>query len=141
MAGLSKAVLVIEAGERSGTLITARLGTEYNREVGAVPGSIFNLGSMGTNNLIRQGAIPITSGADVLEMLGLDRPDDPNSSKNYDELSPAEKTIIELLQIEPLARDELIIQTGLATSTANTLIMTLEIKGLIKEMLGEIRLT
>jgi DNA processing protein len=144
MAGLAKAVLVIEAGERSGTLITARLGTEYNREVGAVPGSIFNLGSMGTNNLIRQGATPITSGRDVLELLGfaIETEEESIESKGqkYGSLSPTERTIVELLAIEPLTRDQVIIQSGLSVSSATILLTTLEIKGVIKEMMGEIRL-
>ena len=60
MAGISKAVLIIEAEERSGTLITARLATEYNRDVLAVPGSIFSPNAKGVNRLIREGATPIT---------------------------------------------------------------------------------
>src|SRR3990167_7120394 len=82
MAGLSKAILIVEAGEKSGTLITARLGLDYNREVGVVPGSIFSPQSHGTNQLIRQGATPITSSADILELLGF-KPD-INETKTLD---------------------------------------------------------
>ena len=71
MAGISKATLIIEAAEKSGTLITARLATEYNRDLLVVPGSIFSINSKGTNSLIRQGATPITSPKDLLEALGL----------------------------------------------------------------------
>ncbi|MEK7092061.1 MAG: DNA-processing protein DprA, partial [Patescibacteria group bacterium] len=76
MAGLAKAILIIEAGEKSGTLITARLALDYNREVGVVPGSIFSPQSAGTNQLIRSGATPITGSADLLELLGLKSDDE-----------------------------------------------------------------
>src|SRR3989344_6019083 len=69
MAGISKAVLIIEAEERSGTLITARLTTEYNRDLLVVPGSIFSPTSLGTNKLLKQGAAPVTCAEDVLEAL------------------------------------------------------------------------
>ena len=67
MAGLSHAVLVIEEEEKSGTLITARLATDYNRDVLTLPGSIFSKSSNGTNMLLRMGATPIRHSADILE--------------------------------------------------------------------------
>ena len=66
IAGMSHAVLVIEAAEKSGTLITADLATQYNRDVFAVPGSIFSQNSTGTNRLIKAGAALITSAEDIL---------------------------------------------------------------------------
>ena len=72
MAGISKAVLIIEAEEKSGTLITARLTTEYNRDLLVVPGSIFSPNSKGVNKLLHQGATPITCSEDVLEALGFE---------------------------------------------------------------------
>lgn len=69
IAGLSDAVIVIEASEKSGALITAELGLQYGRDVGAVPGNIFSQTSAGTNNLIKQGAEVIRNGWDVIEML------------------------------------------------------------------------
>lgn len=138
MAGLAKATLVIEAGERSGTLITARLALDYNREVLAVPGSIFSLGSLGTNRLIRQGATPVTGGDDVAEALGFERRDTDQLSLKLESLSPTERQIIELLQIEPLSRDDLIRTLALPISEANSLLAVMEIKGLIKEAMGEI---
>ena len=71
MAGMSRGVLIIEAGERSGTLITARLALEYNRDVFTVPGSIFSQNSLGSNRLLTEGAIPVTSGQDILEHWGI----------------------------------------------------------------------
>lgn len=72
MAGLSHAVLVVEAREKSGTLITARLATEYNRDVGIIPGSIFSENSEGPHLLMRLGATPICRSADLFELLRID---------------------------------------------------------------------
>ncbi|MFA6524029.1 MAG: DNA-processing protein DprA [Candidatus Paceibacterota bacterium] len=87
MAGMSKAVLVIEAEEKSGTLITARLTTEYNRDLLAIPGSIFSPSSKGTNRLIRQGATPVTCSEDVLEALGFElEKDESKQVKLFEDL-------------------------------------------------------
>ena len=142
MAGLAQATLIIEATEKSGTLITARLALDYNRDVLAVPGSIFSPSSIGTNKLIRQGATPILTSADILEALHLEvePPTENKQQKLFANLSAPEKKIVELLKTEPLSRDELIRQTKLSTSEGNSILMILEIKGLIKESGGEIRL-
>jgi DNA processing protein len=140
MAAMADAVLIIEAGEKSGTLITARLALDYNKEVLVVPGSIFNPGSKGTNELIRQGATPITKSADILEVLGFKQDEEEAQGKLFDNLSANEQKIVDLLQVEPLPRDELMLLLGLTASDANTALALLEIKGLIKETLGEIRL-
>lgn len=140
MAGMSKGTLVIEAGERSGTLITARLTTEYNRDVYAVPGSIFSPSSYGTNWLIKQGAAPITSAKDLLEVLGFKIEKNVKTKINLAELTHDEKKVCEILYVEPLPRDELIMELELDPSAANTLLMMLELKGVIKESAGEFRL-
>lgn len=140
MAGLSKAVLIVEAGAKSGTLITARLALDYNREVGAVPGSIFSPQSYGTNQLIRQGATPITASSNLLEMLDFKPATDEVRTLDLNLLSETERIIVNLLSIEPLARDELIRRLERPTSETNVLLATMELKGLIKETLGEIRL-
>jgi DNA processing protein len=143
MAGISKAVLIIEAEERSGTLITARLATEYNRDVLAVPGSIFSPSSLGTNKLIRQGATPIRNASDVLEALGFETEEnevkEERQARLFEDLSPEEKKVIKCLR-EPLPRDELIQILKMSTQEANALLSVMEIKELIKEELGEIRL-
>jgi DNA processing protein len=139
MAGLSHAVLVIEAEIKSGTLITSRLATEYNREVLTVPGSVFSPGSAGPHMLIRLGATPITSTNDLRDALGF-KTDDNSAEKNYDDCTDEEKNILGLLN-EPMSRDELVHRSKLAVSQANALISMLEIKGHIAETGGEIRLT
>jgi DNA processing protein len=138
MAGISKAVLIIEAEERSGTLITARLTTEYNRDLLVVPGSIFSPNSKGTNRLIKAGATPVTCAEDVLEALGFEQ-EKNKQSKLFEDLSPEEEKVIKILR-EPIPRDDLIRAMKMSTSEANSILSVMEIKDLIKEELGEIRL-
>lgn len=139
MAGIAKATLVIEASEKSGTLITARLALDYNRDVLVVPGSVFSNTSLGTNKLIRQGAIPITTSEELLEALGFEINDgDKTDEEKYAECSPDEKKILDLVG-EGIDRDELVRASGMETSKANSLLSIMEIKELIKEELGEIR--
>ena len=140
MAGISKATLIIEAAEKSGTLITARLATEYNRDVLAVPGPIFSPNSKGTNKLLRQGATPVTSAEEVLEALGFEmEKDEKKQAKLFLDLSPEEKMVVNLLR-EPVPRDDLIRAMKMPVPAANALLSVMEIKELIKEELGEIRL-
>ncbi|KKT74936.1 MAG: protecting protein DprA protein [Parcubacteria group bacterium GW2011_GWB1_44_7] len=142
MAGLANAVLVVEAEKKSGTLITAKLATEYNRDVLTIPGSIFSPNSEGPHLLIRLGATPITSPPELLEALGFKTEAKNNQEQLaliYADCSPDEKKILELLR-EPLARDILISQLNFSASHTNTMISVLEIKGLIKESMGELHL-
>ncbi len=140
MAGLSKATLIIEATERSGTLITARLALDYNREVCVVPASIFSHYAIGSNRLLRQGATAITSSQDLLRTLGFNLDNQPTQDKlKFTNCSEEEKQIIELLK-EPKERNELIQATKLTTSQTNIILSSMEIKGLIKESLGKIHL-
>jgi len=138
VAGISKAALIIEAEEKSGTLITARMALDYNREVLAVPGSIYSPNSKGTNRLIRQGATPITCSEDILEALGF-KTDKKSKQKNlFEDANLEEKNVLKILR-EPLPRDELIRALGMPIQRANSLLSIMEIKGLIKEEMGEIR--
>ncbi|MFA6177478.1 MAG: DNA-processing protein DprA [Candidatus Paceibacterota bacterium] len=140
MAGISKAVLIIEAEERSGTLITARLTTEYNRDLLVVPGSIFSPNSKGVNKLLHQGATPVTCSEDVLEALGFELPKNKErQAKLFVNLLPDEKKVASFLR-EPIPRDDLIRALKMSTPAANALLSIMEIKGLIKEESGEIKL-
>jgi DNA processing protein len=133
MAGLARATLIIEAEEKSGTLITARLATDYNRDVFAVPGSIFSPLSKGPNKLITLGATPISSSEDVLHALGFNVDDESLQQElDFSTLSDIEqKVMTALLSAKP--RDMLIAELELATSDGNILLMRMEIAGLIKE--------
>lgn len=140
MAGISKAVLIIEAEEKSGTLITARMALDYNRDVLAVPGSAFSSNSNGTNWLIKQGATPITSSDDILIALGfnIEKPKQTDAER-YADCGKDEMKIIELLR-EPMERNDLIRELGMNIGEANALLSIMELKDLIKEEMGEIRL-
>jgi len=139
MAGISKAVLIIEAEEKSGTLITARMALDYNRDVLAVPGSAFSSNSNGTNWLIKQGATPVTNSEEILEALGFKIEKVKLTDKEkYADCSKEEMKIIELLR-EPIERDELVRTCGMDIAKANALLSIMEIKELIKEEMGEIR--
>jgi DNA processing protein len=138
VAGISKAALIIEAQEKSGTLITARMALDYNKEVLAVPGPINSEYSKGTNRLIRQGATPITCSDDILEALSFKIDKESKQQSLFDDARPEEKAVLKILT-EPMERDELIRKMKLPTNVANSLLSVMEIKGLIKEELGEIR--
>lgn len=136
MVGLSNATLVIEAKERSGSLITARLATEYNRELLVVPGSIFSAESRGTHQFLKLGATPVTEPEDILRALGI--PLEKDTSVVRKDLSPEEIRVLEIIAA-PVPRDELVAALAMPISEANILLSTMEIKGLIVEELGVVR--
>lgn len=139
MAGIAKAVLIIEAEEKSGTLVTARMALDYNRDVLAVPGSAFSSNSNGTNWLIKQGATPVTNSEEILIALGfnIEKPKQTDKEK-YADCGKDEMKIIELLR-EPMERNDLIRELGMNIGPANALLSIMELKELIKEEMGEIR--
>lgn len=132
MAGVADAVLIVEATLKSGTLITSRLATDYNRDVLTVPGSIFSQNSEGPHMLIKLGATPVTSATDVILALGLTP---PKITIEDMDLSEQEKVLLALLD-SPCSRDELIRGLALPTQETNALIMTLELQGYIAESNG-----
>lgn len=138
MAGMSHAILVIEAENKSGTRITARLGTEYNRDVFAVPGSIFNPASVGCNELIREGATPITQANDILEYFNLNTHTDNTTSQTSFILEPDEQKIMDCLS-EPRSRNEIAQITNMNIVELSILISAMEIKGYVNEYMGKIQ--
>lgn len=140
MAGLCHGSVIIEATEKSGTLITARLALEYNRDVFAVPGSIFALGSVGPNELLRVGATPLTKASDILDTYNLTPGTNQKLPLDLSQFTALEAAVLESL-IESKTRDTLIDELGLPVNEANTLLISMEMKGLIKESLGEIHRT
>ena len=136
MVGLSRATLVIEAKERSGSLITARLATDYNRELLVVPGSIFSTESRGTHQFLKLGATPVTEPEDILRALGIKAEKDAGAVPK--DLSDAEIRVLQILET-PVPRDVLVDELELPISEVNILLSTMEIKGLIVEELGVVR--
>lgn len=139
MAGLSRATLLIEASEKSGTLITARLASDYNRDVLVVPGSIFSEASRGTHQFLKLGATPVTSSEDILLALGFDVDKDAQPAEcDLSLLSPDERRMVEFLS-EPRERDEIVAALEMSANDANVLLMKMEIAGLIIAGPGGIR--
>jgi DNA processing protein len=130
MAGMCHATLLIEAGEKSGTLITARMAADYNRELLVVPGSIFSSASLGTHQFLKLGATPITSTTDILEALHITSTPTVATLPLPNNLSPLERHIITILR-EPCDKDTLIRLAGNNTAEINATLMTLELQGYI----------
>ncbi len=133
VAGLSHATIVIEAPQKSGALITSRLATEYNRDVGAVPGSVFSDNATGPHMLLKNGAALITSSDDVLAMLGIAPVDTDPATDMTDSLLPDEKVIYDCLGT-PQSIDEVIRASQLDTVRAQSAIGMMEIRGIIKRI-------
>lgn len=129
IAGLSRGVVVTEAGEQSGALITARLALDYNRDVGAVPGPITSPQSVGCNRLIAQGARVITTAADVLDQFSITAP--AVTTKPLP-TSPVAAAIVQCLDNNHLVVDEIILRTGLDSATVNSTLLRLELDGLVR---------
>lgn len=134
MAGLCKATLVIEAGERSGTLITARLALEYNREVMGIPHDLERETGRGVNLLLRQGATLIRNAEDLLESLGFAAV--PEQRLLPADLTDTEAALLDSLEV-PRIKDELIERAALSAEEANVALSSLLIRGLIVERLGK----
>lgn len=143
-AGIARMTIVIEAAEKSGTLITARLATEYNQIVGVVPGPITSASSVGANWLLKLGAVPITSSEDILRELNLigqgTLPFPTDSERSPILLNSVEQKIIAFL-VGPRSKETIIEELALDITTASIAFSTLEIKGVIKETYGLIERT
>ncbi|MDD5397129.1 MAG: DNA-processing protein DprA [Candidatus Moranbacteria bacterium] len=140
MAGMSSGTLVVEAAEKSGSLITANLALDYNREVFAVPGSIFSPQSVATHQLIKSGAKLVTCVKDVLEELKFDQPSfasQPKQKTPNFELSKSEQEIYDCLTHESLHIDRIGKLTKLDTATISSILAILEIKGAVKNIGGQ----
>ena len=128
MAGMCTATLLIEAGEKSGTLITARMAVDYNRELLVVPGSIFSPTSRGCHQFLKLGATPVTSVADILDVLNIEQT--TTETKTMDESNLSPEAILVLTHLpEPTDRDTLITRLCLPTAAANIVLMQVELEG------------
>ncbi len=141
MAGICDATLIVEASMKSGTLITARLALDYNRNVGIIPGSIFSILSEGPHSLVRDGAMQITSSEDVLELLGIkERQSHAIQGNLLLDLNEMEKKIVDQLQIEPYNAEQLVLRLELNPREINETLSLLEIRGIITEINGKFKL-
>ena len=140
ISGLSRAIVVIEASERSGTLITADCALEQGREVLAVPGNINSPMSKGTNRLIKQGARLVEKTEDVFEEIGLGSlfRQDEIKTKTLPKMSLVEENIYRLLIGNTCDLDDIIEQLGLSAQETLAALMFLEIKGLVRQLPGRL---
>jgi DNA processing protein len=134
MSGLSLGVLVVEAGESSGAMITAHLAVEQNREVFAIPGSILAPTSQGTNQLIQEGAKLVRGYRDILEELNLTAAAQQIEMKELMPATDTESLLLKRLSAEPVHIDEICRTSGLPISTVSSTLAMMELKGLVKQV-------
>lgn len=136
ISGLSLGVVIIEAKEKSGALITANNALEQNREVFAVPGPITSPNSIGSNNLIKTGAKAVTCANDILEELNLEKISEHKENKKIIPDSEDEATILKLLSREPIHIDRLVEKSNMNASKINSMLVMMEMKGMVRNLGG-----
>jgi DNA processing protein len=135
MSGISLGVLVVEGDITSGALITARLALDQNREVFAVPGSIFYPGCRGTNRLIQEGeAKLVTNLQDILEELNLTMAAHQMEMKEVMPVDATEAALLKHLSAQPLHIDEVRRESGLPIATVSSALALLELKGMVRQV-------
>ncbi len=143
ISGLSCGVLVIEAAEKSGSLITVDFALEQGREVFAVPGQVTNRLNRGCHQLIRQGACLVENAGDILEELGLKTKDGIPSGPDFfgggdnNNLTAAEKRVYNIISDDPVSSETIICETGLRPSEVMSVLLTMELKGLVRQLPGQ----
>ncbi|HHV27222.1 DNA-protecting protein DprA [Anaerosalibacter bizertensis] len=140
ISGLSLGILVIEATEKSGSLITVEHAIEQGKEVFALPGNINSIFSRGTNCLIKDGAKIVMDIEDILEEINefnhiITKQEE---EVDYSQLSSMEIKIVECIKKEPIHCDNIVYMTGLDISTVNSTLTILELKGIVKELPGRV---
>jgi DNA processing protein len=134
MSGLSLGVLVVEAGDKSGALITAQQALEQNREVLAIPGSILSPTSRGTNRLIQDGAKLVRDYTDILQELNLTMVVHQAELRDFSPADDIESAILMQLGPEPNHIDEICRRSGLAMPAVSSTLAMLELKGMAKQV-------
>ena len=133
ISGLSHGVLVVEAAEKSGALITADCALDQGREIFAVPGSIHSPLSRGCHRLLKEGAAVCETAADILFALGKNVSEEAATAVD---LTPKQEAVLAALEYEPVHFDQLIVLLGLPAAELNGLLLELELAGMIKKMPG-----
>jgi DNA processing protein len=136
ISGLSLAVVVIEAGETSGALITAEFAAEQGREIFAVPGSILAPQSKGTNKLIQNGALPLLSVNDLMQALNLTRMGEHKAARKVIPSNETEARLLNVLSEQPLHVDEIRNRTELPIEKVSATLALMELKGMVRQVGG-----
>jgi DNA processing protein len=129
-------VVIVEAGEVSGALITADFAAEQGRDVFAVPGNIHQRTALGTNKLIQQGAKMVTGVADVLEELNLALVTEQSTARAALPADATEQRLLACLSAEPVHIDELGVQMGLPIAQVSGALAMMELKGMVRQVGG-----
>jgi DNA processing protein len=136
ISGLSRGVIVVEAGQQSGSLITSNFAAEQGRDVFAVPGSILHPGSSGCNQLIREGAIPFLSVNDVLDHLNFAQFSIQTEVRRSTPSDPLETKLLAHLSHEPQHIDDLVRRTTWPSAQVSSLLTMMELKGFVRQVGG-----
>lgn len=136
ISGLSLATVVVEAGEKSGALITAEFAVDQGKDVFAVPGSILNAQSEGTNRLIEQGARPLLKFGEILETLQLEQIPEKQLTRKLNPMTSIEQTLFSQLTSDPTHIDQLCEKTGLSITDVSATLTMMELKGLVSQVGG-----
>jgi len=136
ISGLSLGAVIVEAGERSGALITADFALEQGREVFAVPGNIFRKKSMGANKLIQQGAKPVLSVEDILEELNLTMVSQQAEVRAIVPENETEATLLEYITADPVHVDEIRQKSDLPIAQVSSTLALMELKGMVRQVGG-----
>ncbi len=134
ISGLSLSTLVVEAAIRSGSLITARLALEQNRDVLAIPGSIYNPESRGCHHLLQQGAKLVASSDDVLDELRIEHNQD--DSELVVALARENKNLVKCIGFEVTSVDQIIVRSGLTVDKVVCDLAELELQGIVRAVTG-----
>ncbi|MCA2001874.1 MAG: DNA-processing protein DprA [Chloroflexi bacterium] len=136
ISGLSLAVVVVEAGETSGALITAEFAAEQGREIFAVPGSIYAPQSRGANKLIQNGAQPLLSVQDLMQALDFTRIGEHKAARKALPADETEARLLDILGVEPLHVDEIRAQAQLPVEKVSAALTLMELKGMVRQVGG-----
>ncbi len=139
ISGISLGTVIVEATKKSGSLITARLAAEQNREVFAIPGNIHSFKSVGTHNLIKQGAKLVEHAQDILEELPFEMHDEGQSPvrKKQVLLSTDETSVFQALEPYPIHIDDLVRKIGIDAGKLSSILLNLELKGVVEQAPGK----
>lgn len=136
ISGLSLATIVVEAGERSGALITADFAVEQGRDVFSVPGNVFSPASRGTNSLIQKGAYVMVSPQDVLDVLDLSQIEHYKDARQTLPANTTESKILQAMDYEPIHVDEICNKVSLPVEKVSAALTMMELKGMVQHVGG-----